>query len=95
MADHGEVQYATAKGNDYPAHEATYSGFLHLTLVGIIYVVNILFALTIGGVMDRWLTAAAILMIATAVAAHGLWSGSRISSFIMLAIGFAAFAFSA
>jgi hypothetical protein len=30
MADHGELEYATAIGNDYPAHEQTYQGFLTL-----------------------------------------------------------------
>lgn len=30
MADHNEVQYATAAGNDYAAHESTYRGFLKL-----------------------------------------------------------------
>lgn len=28
MADHGEVSYSTADGNDYAAHEATYVGFV-------------------------------------------------------------------
>jgi hypothetical protein len=31
MADHGEVQYSTAEGNDLPAHEATYEMFIALT----------------------------------------------------------------
>jgi hypothetical protein len=31
MADHGEVEYATADGNDYAEHEATYQLFLTLT----------------------------------------------------------------
>jgi len=31
MADHGEVQYATATGNDYEAHEETYRNFIRLT----------------------------------------------------------------
>ena len=31
MADHGEVQYATATGNDYEAHEETYRHFIKLT----------------------------------------------------------------
>lgn len=31
MADHSEVAYTTADGNDYAAHEATYEGFLALT----------------------------------------------------------------
>ena len=30
MADHGEMQYASATGNDYPAHEQTYRTFIHL-----------------------------------------------------------------
>jgi hypothetical protein len=30
MADHSEVAYTTADGNDYPAHEQTYLGFLTL-----------------------------------------------------------------
>src|SRR5882672_5639305 len=29
MADHGEVEYATAQGNDYAEHEGTYENFLH------------------------------------------------------------------
>jgi aa3 type cytochrome c oxidase subunit IV len=34
MADHGEVTYSTADGNDYPAHEATYEGFIKLVKYG-------------------------------------------------------------
>jgi hypothetical protein len=30
MADHGKVEYATAAGNDYPAHEQTYRTFVTL-----------------------------------------------------------------
>jgi hypothetical protein len=33
MADHGEVEYATATGNDYPAHEQTYRNFIMLLKV--------------------------------------------------------------
>jgi Bacterial aa3 type cytochrome c oxidase subunit IV len=33
MADHGEVEYATATGNDYPAHEQTYNNFITLVKV--------------------------------------------------------------
>jgi len=42
MADHGEVQYSTAEGNDLPAHEAMYETFLTLTKWGIGIVVLIL-----------------------------------------------------
>ena len=36
MADHGTVEYATATGNDYAAHEESYESFVHFTLVGIL-----------------------------------------------------------
>jgi aa3 type cytochrome c oxidase subunit IV len=41
MADHGEIAYSTADGNDYPAHEATYEGFIKLVKFGTIGVVII------------------------------------------------------
>jgi hypothetical protein len=41
MADHGEVEYATAEGNDYPAHEQTYESFLTLVKFVVITVVII------------------------------------------------------
>jgi hypothetical protein len=47
MADHGEVQYSTADGNDYPAHEQSYVLFLTLTKWTIILVVAILFLMFI------------------------------------------------
>jgi hypothetical protein len=34
MADHNEVAYTTADGNDYKAHEATYEGFIKLVKFG-------------------------------------------------------------
>ena len=34
MADHGQVEIATAEGNDLPEHEATYERFVHLVFVG-------------------------------------------------------------
>jgi len=42
MADHGEVTYATADGMDYPAHEATYEGFINLVKYGTVTVAIIL-----------------------------------------------------
>ena len=42
MADHGEVEYATADGNDYAAHEATYEAFITLTKWGIGFLVILL-----------------------------------------------------
>ena len=42
MADHSEVAYSTADGNDYEAHEATYEGFIMLVKYGTLAVVIIL-----------------------------------------------------
>jgi aa3 type cytochrome c oxidase subunit IV len=42
MADHSEVAYSTADGNDYEAHEATYEGFITLVKYGTSAVVLIL-----------------------------------------------------
>jgi hypothetical protein len=47
MADHSEVAYTTADGNDYVAHEATYEGFLKLVKYGTITVALILILMAI------------------------------------------------
>jgi len=41
MADHSEMTYTTADGMDYPAHEATYEGFIMLVKYGTATVVAI------------------------------------------------------
>ena len=41
MSSHNEVAYTTADGNDYPAHEQTYEGFIMLVKYGTIGVVAI------------------------------------------------------
>jgi hypothetical protein len=47
MADHGQVEYATATGNDYPAHEQTYRSFLTLAKVVIVVVALIVIGMAI------------------------------------------------
>jgi aa3 type cytochrome c oxidase subunit IV len=42
MADHAEVQYASATGNDYPAHEHTYRSFVTLVKVSLAVIVVVL-----------------------------------------------------
>ncbi|MGB8400137.1 aa3-type cytochrome c oxidase subunit IV [Bradyrhizobium sp.] len=42
MADHSEVAYTTADGNDYEAHEQTYESFIILVKYGTISVAIIL-----------------------------------------------------
>ena len=93
MADHGPVEYATAEGNDLAAHEATYERFTHLAVVGGAHVVNIVLGLAIGAVAGHWLVAFAIFIIATIVAAQGLWSGVRMPSAVMVVISLLALAF--
>jgi Bacterial aa3 type cytochrome c oxidase subunit IV len=46
MADHGELEYASATGNDYPAHEQTYRNFITLvkSILGVVVVIVILMA---------------------------------------------------
>jgi Bacterial aa3 type cytochrome c oxidase subunit IV len=50
MADHAEVEYSTATGNDYPAHEQTYESFITLTkvMIAVIATIVILMAYFIG-----------------------------------------------
>jgi hypothetical protein len=47
MADHSEIAYTTADGNDYPAHEQTYEGFLALVKYGTLGVVAIVLGMYI------------------------------------------------
>jgi len=93
MAEHGTVEYATATGNDYPAHETGYHRFVHLTAVGILYVVTILFGLATGGVMGHWLLAAAIFVIGLLGAVPALASGSKATSYASFVICFLIFAY--
>ncbi|MGJ4903225.1 aa3-type cytochrome c oxidase subunit IV [Bradyrhizobium sp. HKCCYLRH2060] len=47
MANHGEIAYSTADGNDYVAHEATYEGFIKLVKYGTISVALIVILMAI------------------------------------------------
>jgi hypothetical protein len=42
MAEHNEVAYTSADGNDYVAHEQTYEGFIMLVKYGTLTVAIIL-----------------------------------------------------
>jgi len=46
MADHSEVEYTTADGNDYVEHVATYEMFITLTkwMIGFLIILLILMA---------------------------------------------------
>jgi hypothetical protein len=47
MADHSEVAYTTADGNDYRAHEQTYESFIRLVKYGTVTVALILILMAI------------------------------------------------
>jgi hypothetical protein len=93
MADHGTVEYATAAGNDYAAHENTYEQFVKFAFVGAIHVINLLFGLAVGGVMGHWFAALPIFIIAVLGLVPGLVSGSKTSSYVAFVICFLIFAF--
>ncbi len=93
MADHGTVEYATATGNDYPAHEQTYQHFIKYIFVGIIHVINLMFGLAVGGVMGHWFMALPIFIIAIIGLVSGLLTGSKTSSIVAFVICFLIFAF--
>jgi hypothetical protein len=94
MADHGHVEYATAEGNDLPAHEETYERFVHLAVVGSAYVANIVIGLAIGAVAGGWLVAFATMVIATVIAIIGFASGARVPGMVMVVISLIALALS-
>jgi hypothetical protein len=94
MADHGKVEYATATGNDLSAHEATYKGFVQLAFVGSVLCAVIAIGLAIGGTTGRWgIALPLIFILGPIVAAHGLASGARTPSIVMVVIALLALAF--
>jgi Bacterial aa3 type cytochrome c oxidase subunit IV len=47
MDDHGQLEYATATRNDYPAHEQMYRTFVTLTRTGVAVIAVILILMAI------------------------------------------------
>jgi hypothetical protein len=95
MADHGPVEYATATGNDLAEHEATYKNFTQLTYAGSCLVATIVIGLAIGGTTGHWLVSLILFILGAVVAAHGLASGARTPSIVMVAISLLSLAFAA
>jgi hypothetical protein len=69
-----------------PAHESGYEMFLQGTFVLTTAVVNILFGLTVGGVLGHWLPGSLIIIFGVIAGAITAWTGSRIVSLVMLAV---------
>jgi hypothetical protein len=95
MADHGTVEYATATGNDYPAHEQTYESFVKYAFDGSIHVINLLLALTVGGVLGHWFMAIPVFLIAIIGLVAALGSGSKTPSYVAFVLSFLIFGFNA
>jgi hypothetical protein len=95
MADHGELEYATAEGNDLPAHEAGYEAFTHFVVIGTVLVLTIVVGLAIGGVIGHWLTAAAVIIVGVVVAGLAAWTGSRWPGVVVLLLSLLALLLSA
>ena len=87
MADHGEVEYATAPGNDYVEHEGTYAAFVKAGVVGTLFVINIVVALGVGGVTDHWLATLGLLILASLAAVWGLAGSANIPGVLVLVLG--------
>jgi hypothetical protein len=47
MDDHGQLQYATARGNDYVGHEQTYRSFVMLTRSAVAVIAGIVILMAI------------------------------------------------
>jgi hypothetical protein len=86
MADHGQAEYATAAGNDLPAHEQMYDRFVHLVFIACCHVANIVIGLAIGALTGHWFVAVVIFFVATALAFRGLRSGARLPSGLMVVL---------
>jgi hypothetical protein len=95
MADHGKVEYLTATGNDYPAHEQTYEAFVKYSFDGTIHVINLMLGLAVGGVMGHWLTAIPVFLIAIIGLIAGLASGSKTPAYVSFILSFLIFGFTA
>lgn len=92
MVEQSSLEYATAAGNDYAAHEGNYTRFVHAVFVGMIHVVNVLLGLAMGGVMGHWFIGLGMFIVAVAGAIPGFVSGTKMTSYIALIICFVIFA---
>jgi hypothetical protein len=95
MADHGTVEYATATGNDLPAHEGTYENFVHMAFIGTLHVINVVIGLAIGAVAGHWGVAACVIVLATGIALRGFMSGARTPITVMTVLSLLALAVTA
>ena len=61
---------------DGPAHEATYTNFVHFTTVAVVFVLCCVVGLAVGGIKQAWLSAIFGILLAHVAAAIGLFAPS-------------------
>jgi hypothetical protein len=93
MADHGEVHYSTADGNDYREHEGTYLRFLGWAFALSAYVIAIVIGLAIVGTTHSPGIGVGVIVIASLLAVPAIVTGSKTWS--LVSVGIAAFALAA
>ena len=94
MADHGEVEYGSATGNDYEEHEATYEGFLPFASLAVVCTATIMVSLVIGGVLEVWWAAGMFILLSVITVFYGLATHSHtpgIAVLVLALLGLAAF----
>ena len=95
MADHSEVAYTTADGNDYPEHERTYEGFVELAFVGSLYVIATVLGIGIEGITHHWLLGALVIFVIAPIGAvHSGATGTRGGAIGALILSIAIFTYS-
>lgn len=95
MADHGQVEYATAEGNDLASHQSSYRNFVLLSFIGCCHVASVVIGLAIVGTTSHWGIAVGLMIVATFVAIHGLATGAKTPSGVMVVISLLALALTA
>ena len=88
MADH--AHHADTPAMDYPEHERTYVGFVHMAEVGTVACLAIVAALAVGGTKHAWGTALIGTLLAVVGTGVGIastsisWRAPAVSLVLML-----------
>ena len=86
MAEHGKVEYATATGNDYAEHEATYLNIVKLAKVGTVGLAGVVVGLGIHGTTDAMWTAILGIFVALIAMGRGLMKDTVVPSAVVLVL---------
>ncbi|MBV9077958.1 MAG: aa3-type cytochrome c oxidase subunit IV [Methylobacteriaceae bacterium] len=77
MADTGGSRVEGYRGDmDGPAHEGTYSSFIHFAAVATVFVAGCVVALAVGGLKGGWISAIVMIVLNVIATGIGLFSPS-------------------